>query len=159
MVLREFACESDEAAHRLSDDNVGRPVPRGQRLQQTVLEAGRRRQRSLDNKSLEHRVLAASTRGSGSRLMTPLPPWCPGSSLAMPCVLDIPCQFPSSSSRDDAGFGVANSVRPCRGFVVRGAGFQAAMEDTDKPVGELSESRMMTDTSASDRVVIRARPG
>lgn len=75
---------------------------------------------------------------------------------AEPCVSDIPCQLPSSSRRDDAGFGVANSVRPCRGLVVRSAGFQAAMEDTDKPVGELSEISMMTDTSASDRVVIRA---
>lgn len=72
---------------------------------------------------------------------------------------DIPCQSPSSSSRDDGGFSVANPVLPCRGFVVLGAGFQAAMEDTDESIGELSESRMMTNASASDRVVVRARTG
>src|SRR5262249_56482080 len=50
-------------------------------------------------------------------------------------------------------------VRPGGGFVVDGAGLQAAVQDADEPVGELAQGRLVADVSGSERVVVGAGAG
>lgn len=39
-------------------------------------------------------------------------------------------------------------------FVVLGAGFEAAVQNTDEPVGELTQGSVMTDLSGSERTIV-----
>jgi hypothetical protein len=48
-------------------------------------------------------------------------------------------------------------VGPGDGRVVAGAGFQAAMQDTDEPIAELTQGCLVADVSGPKRVVIGAR--
>jgi hypothetical protein len=49
--------------------------------------------------------------------------------------------------------GVGGAVRPRGGFVVAGAGLEAAVEDADQPVGELAQGGVVAGASAAELVV------
>jgi len=53
--------------------------------------------------------------------------------------------------------GGADLVLPGGGFVVFGAGFEAAVQDADEPVRELPQGRVVTDFPGPERVVVGAR--
>ena len=50
-------------------------------------------------------------------------------------------------------------VCPGGGFVVAGAGLQAAVQDADEAVGELAQRGLVADISGSERVVVGAGAG
>ena len=50
-------------------------------------------------------------------------------------------------SKSSGGRGV---VCPCGGFVIGGVGFQAAVEDADEAVGELSERGLVADLEVAE---------
>src|SRR5215471_5167714 len=67
------------------------------------------------------------------------------------------------NATDIPGFSMSSGpgevVRPGGGFVVDGAGLQAAVQDADEPVGELAQGRLVADVSGSERVVVGAGAG
>src|SRR5215472_10146312 len=69
----------------------------------------------------------------------------------------------SINATDIPGFSMSSGpgevVRPGGGFVVDGAGLQAAVQDADEPVGELAQGRLVADVSGSERVVVGAGAG
>jgi hypothetical protein len=51
------------------------------------------------------------------------------------------------------------TVRPCGGFVVAGAGFEASVQDSDEPVTELAQRCSVAEIACPDLVVVGPRTG
>ena len=55
--------------------------------------------------------------------------------------------------------GALGVLRPCGGFVVAGAGFEAAVEDADEPVGELAQGGVVVGGTGGELIVVGAGAG
>ena len=55
--------------------------------------------------------------------------------------------------------GLLDTMRPCGWFVVAGAGFEAAVEDADEPVGELAQGGVVFGVTGFELVIVGTGAG